>query len=486
MKFYGRHDELQYLKDCVSTHKSELMYVRGRRRVGKSSLLQYFEKRAKNCFYFSGTIDSSDEKLRQDFAQSWDQFTQEFSLSELKKSVLTWGRIFKEITKRASSGNDPIILIFDEIQWIAKAGSGFIGKIKETWLQWEQTGNIKVILCGSSSKFFDTYVGGAEKALRGLSTYATLWVKPFSLSEVQKYYLKDWSMEEICLTYMMLGGIPYYLERLDPDLGFIHAVNEAVFTSKGIFLEEMDEILKLEFNVGGKKNVHKVLGSLGQEGKAQKLIVEQTGLSQSTVSGILEKLVDYQIIFEKYPVNTPPQKHQAGIRYYMEDFFMNFYFQVLNPLRNKIQKNTSALLFPCEALRSKKSFYIETFSGRAFELLVRTILENRSLKENIFKKLLLKDPDYSVATYWDENTQIDLVVEHEQDRVTRVIECKWTGQSAGRNHKKWVTQVKAKKYPLKEKRTRRNYLVISEKPSASFKTWAKKNRVGIIQLEDLF
>ncbi len=484
MRFYGREDEIQYLKDYVGTPKSELMYVRGWRRVGKSLLLQQFKTKVPNCFYFSGTIDSSDEKLREDFVESWNQFIQDFSLSELKKSVLTWDRVFKEITKRASSEKNPLILIFDEIQWIAKTGSGFIGKIKEAWLEWEQSRRIKVILCGSSSKFFDTHVGGEEKALRGLSTCAALWVKPFRLSEVQKYYLQDWSLEEIGLTYMMLGGIPYYLERLDPDLGFVHAINEAIFTSKSIFLDEMDEILTLEFNSGGKKNVHEILSVLGQGGKTQKLIVEQAGLGQSTVSGLLEKLIQYQILFEKYPAHASSQKHQAGIRYYMKDFFMNFYFQILHPLRNKIKKNTSALLFPCETFRSRKGFYIENFSGKAFELLVAFLLESRSLKENIFKKLLLKDPDYSIGTYWDETTQIDLIVEHPQDRLSRVLECKWV--TGTRPALSWIEEVNRKKYDPSLPLKRKNYLIVSQKVKPSYVEKSKKAGVSVIELADLF
>lgn len=486
MEFYGRQDEIHYLRDFVDSPKSGLMYVRGRRRVGKSLLLQYFKTKTKNCFYFSGTIDSSDEKIRQDFAEAWDQFIQDPSLTELNKTALTWSRIFKEITKRAVSKSEPMVLVFDEIQWIAKTGSGFVGKIKETWIEWEQTQRIKIILCGSSSKFFDSHVGGEEKVLRGLSTHATLWVSPFSLSEVQKYYLSEWSQKEICLTYMMLGGIPYYLERLNPSLGFIHAINEAIFTSKGIFLQELDEILKLEFNVGGKRNVYKLLASLGQEGRTQNNIVEQTGLPQSTISGLLDKLCDYQLIYEKYPAGARSAGHQAGVCYYMKDFFMNFYFQVLDPLKNKIQKNTSALLFPCEVLRFQKGFYIENFSGKSFELLVQSVLERRILAEKIFRKLSLHDPDYSLGTYWDEQTQIDLVVEHKLDRIVRIIECKWTDSSARKNYKAWVNQLIQKKYPLSENMIRRNYLVISERASAPFKSWAQKNRVGLVEIDDLF
>lgn len=486
MKFYGRQNEIQYLNEFVNTPKSGLIYVRGRRRVGKSLLLQYFKTKNTNCFYFSGTIDSSDEKIRRDFAEAWDQFAQGNSLMELNKSALTWSRIFKEITKRAVFKKEPLTLIFDEIQWIAKTGSGFIGKIKETWLEWEQTQSVKVVLCGSSSKFFDAHVGGEEKALRGLSTQATLWVYPFSLGEVQKYYLSSWSRKEICLAYMMLGGIPYYLERLNPELGFIHAINEAIFTSKGVFLQELDEILKLEFNEGGKINACQILAALEQDGKTQNAIIERTGLPQSTVSGLLDKLCDYQLIFEKHPVRTQYRWHQAGVRYTMKDFFMNFYFQILEPLKNKIQKNTSALLFPCEVLRFQKGFYIENFSGKAFELLAQSVLERRSLREGIFRKLSLHDPDYSVSTYWDEKTQIDLVVDHRLDRITRIIECKWTDASAGKNYKDWVSQLLQKECPLEKNFVRKSYLIVSEKATAPFRTLAHTNRVGLVELDDLF
>lgn len=484
MRFLGRSTELDYLKTFVNSEKSQFMYVRGRRRVGKSLLLQNFRRNTPNCFYFTGTIDSSDIGLRQDFAESWDQFSGKKRLSELKKSALTWSRIFQEITGYALLNDIPTVLLFDEIQWIARTGSGFIGRLKEAWLEWEQTQRIKVVICGSSSKFFETHVGGEERILRGLSTYATLWVKPFALSEVKKFYFPDWLDAEVCLVYMMLGGIPYYLERLDADLGFVHAVNEALFTSKTIFLEEVDEILKLEFNEGGRRNVAKILESVGQDGKTQDVLVKQTGLPQSTVAGLLEKLSEYRIIFEKYPVNTPPRKQREGIRYYMKDFFLNFFFQVLDPLKRRIGSNVNALLFPCAALKSSKGYYIENFSGKAFELLVRYILEERSLKEEIFKKLLLKDPDYSVGTFWNQESQIDLIVEHPRDRIFRVIECKWA--SSPSIPLSWIEETVNKKYAPPQNFLRKNYLVISQHSRSSFLEKAHKEKVGVVELKDLF
>ncbi|MBL6991605.1 MAG: AAA family ATPase [Bacteriovoracaceae bacterium] len=485
MSFFGREEDLEYLNSFVREKGSGFIYVRGRRRVGKSALLEKFQEVNTNCFYYMGAQDSTSISTKKDMATKFDQFSRSTNLSSLKTSALSWSTIFETIGNYAKQKQTTITLIFDEIQWIAKTGSGFVGNLKQAWLSWEETGFIKVIICGSSNKFFENHTGGEEKILRGIVTYATLWVKPFTLSEVKRYFFPKWSNEEVCLTYMMLGGIPYYLIRLDHNQGFMHAINSAIFTSKTIFLQEVDEILSLDFNATAKANVKKVMASLGQDGTSQDKIVRQTGLAQSTISGLISKLLDYKIVYKKVPIHCTLQKQSAGAKYYIKDFYLNFYFQILAPLAYRIQSNKSGLLFPYECIQSNRGFYIPNFSGKAFELLVQYILESRSLAENIFKKLLLSDPNYSISTYWDKYTQIDIVVEHSVDRISRIIECKWVS-SSGNLPSKAVDSVVSKKFPTPTTNSRKNYLVYSLKTSATILAKNEKSGVGCIFIDDLF
>src|SRR5690242_19682621 len=138
----GRSEELKELKEFVASKKSGFVYVRGRRRVGKSALLKKLQNTTPNVFYFFGSPDSTMAQLHLDFAAQWDQFTGKVRLSDLKN--LTWSKIFSEITDYVRQNRKSITLIFDETQWIAKVKSGCVGAIKQAWQDWELI-NIKVI-----------------------------------------------------------------------------------------------------------------------------------------------------------------------------------------------------------------------------------------------------------------------------------------------------------------------------------------------------
>ncbi len=485
-KFVGRIKELTLLKEFVEQPGSGFTYVRGRRRVGKSWLLKEFQKKTGRCFYFAGAADESNKKAIERFTEVWEDFSHTKTLSELQTSFLTWHRIFGEITEFLKKQKKTVILILDEIQWIAKKGSGFIGILKDIWVEWERLGRIKIIICGSSNKFFsDQMFGGEEKILRGLKTRSSIWVEPFTLSQVKKYFFREWSFEEVSLTYMMFGGIPYYLAHIREGLGFIHAINTAAFTENSVFLEEIDEILGLEFNKRGIVTIKKILATLGHRGTSWKSIATKTGIVPSTLTEVLERLVDYGIVYKFLPANKKPIKNEAGYRYAMKDFFMNFYFQVLEPLEARIKNNTHGLLFPYECLVSHHGYYIPRFSGGAFELLIRYILESKSLVENIFKKLQLVDENYTVETYWDTHTQIDLIVQHTKDRMVRIIECKWLSDTIDKSSN-YISELLSKNYSTPSKYNKKYFLALSQECSKDFKTSAHQKGIEIIQLEDLF
>ena len=253
------------------------------------------------------------------------------------------------------------MIVFDEVQWLAKRGSGFVGLLKEKWLDWELVGNIKVIVCGSSNKFFIDNVGGEEKILRGLKTRSSIWLQPFTLDEVKQYFFPSWSLEEVCLAYMLVGGIPYYLARLNCELGAIRAINQALFSKSGIFLEEIDEVLNVEFNVVGVESVKLILASLGQSGSSQAGIQKKTGMSQPIVSELISKLVSYGIVYEKKPSFKKSLKNKAGTLFYMKDFFLNTYFQILAPMEGRIRKMNVAYYFLLSVLVQRRASIYQIF-----------------------------------------------------------------------------------------------------------------------------
>lgn len=425
MHFYGREKDIQRIDELIKREKSQFCYIRGRRRVGKSSLLKKFTEKNKNCFYFIGKEDTSTNELQMDFARQWQKFSGEDFLLKLKSEYLSWTEIFQSILQYVEKRKNKITIIFDEIQWIAKTGSGFVGSLKSAWLDWEGSGKINVLVCGSSNKFFFDHVGGEEKILRGMTTHSTIWLQQFSLQELKEYYFPDWALEQICLTYMMLGGVPYYLNQIDVRKPFVHAINEAVFTRQGVFLNEINEILNLDFNQKAMDNVISVVTTLSQSGISAAGVCKKTGIAQSTVYEILNKLCNYQIAFRR-------QDFEGINIFYLKDFYLNFYSRILESLRYKIETNEKGLLFPYECLPSNNCYYIPNFSGQAFELLIMSVLENRQyivdsdFRLGLSKKLFFADVNYEIESYRNNQAQIDILVKHDSDRVVRLIECKWS------------------------------------------------------------
>lgn len=486
--FFGRELELERLTGFIEDDGAGFLHLRGRRRVGKSWLLMELQSRG-GGFYFQGEQDSTTKQLQTTMASQWDEHVGEANVSLIRQRDLTWDRILAAMGDHARRHpNRTLLLIFDEINWIAKRNSGFASKIKRAWLAWEKLGNVKAIICGSSNRFFNDKAGGESSILRGLRSHADVWVRPFSLSEVHRHFFPGWSQEEVCLTYMMIGGVPYYLNQVPCDGNFIRAINEAFFKSSTIFLDELDEVISLEFNRSSKARIRLILSVLGQQGRTIAAISRSTGIPESTVRESVTKLVDYGLVFEKRQMGALPNKNRAGIRYYMRDFYLNFYFQVIDALSDRIRENRDANLF-VDLITSRQGYHIQGFSGLAFELLLESVVDRRatpSMKEKIFSKLGVTREGYDWGQYWEiGKTQVDLVVESARDRESRVIEAKWIARKADVT-RGYLQQVKQKAYMPPRGYRLSFFLVMSRPPTRGLREAARRHEVQIVDLSDLF
>lgn len=478
---FPRKDEMSELNQISNSSKSEFIYVRGRRRIGKSWLLVEWASKQKNCLYFSGKKDASKQDTLQQFIQEWTRFSGSVKLLELKKELLSWDRVFIEILQYQKLTQKRLTLILDEIQWIAKDGSGFIGSLKSAWITFEMSRSISIIVCGSSNKFFSDHVGGEEKILRGIATRAPLWVHPIPLKDVRKYFFPKWNDLEVALTYMMVGGIPYYLQQINTKFGFIHAVNDALFSSDSIFINEIDEVLNLEFNKAGVRKAKDVLSTVGLYGCSQAKIRKSLGISSSSASEICDKLVQYNILFQDLP-DSKKGKYGKGLEasYFMKDFYLLFYFSVLEKYKNRIARNmkSSDLIF--SEILNKNGYYIENFTGKAFENLIYHLIETGNVHSKFFKSLKISSYDFDVHTYNDDHSQFDVIVRSEKDRLVRVIECKW-----GKENKDEIESLCKKEFPMKSTDHRLNAIIKAVKPSSSYLAACKKAQVTVITLADL-
>jgi AAA+ ATPase superfamily predicted ATPase len=483
MRPIPKESELSKLKEIVSSSKSEFVYVRGRRRIGKSWLLDELHQKTPKSFFFSGAKDSSAEKTKSSFLKLWAAFSDNPLLASVNSELITWSEIFVQVLNYAKQEKRPITLIFDEIQWIAKQGSGFIGELKAAWVQWQKVGLIKVIICGSSNKFFEQHVGGEEKILRGIQTRPTLWVAALSPADVHTYICPKWTLQECTLLYMLCGGVPYYYQALESEKGFIHGINDAYFVANNNLLGELEEMLDLEFNSAGKATAVKILSALGQQGRAVMQVAEISGLAKATVSRVLSTLLEYKLVAIKRS-NPFKTAEEIGARYYIEDLFLNAYFQIFERLKSKIETNDTGLLFPSATQLSLDGYYIPGFTGHAFENFIRYFLAQRMQFPNqLYRSLMLKEVDYEVGDYWENGKQIDLLVMSKTDRIIRTLECKWA-----RWDRSFIAQAAGKAFELPKNKhcTFKNYLICSEPVPATAIKEMDQFGLECIQLQHMY
>lgn len=498
-EFFGREREIQTLHQIWQSKDAELVFVRGRRRVGKSRLLKHFTqldtRKQKKTLIFSGRVDESDLACRSRLARSFDELTGVENLSRIRSRLLTWDLIFAEIGKYAqqiaSIGKAKLLLVFDEIQWLAKRHSGILGSFKEFWEDIHLKTPLMIVMSGSSNRFFATQVDHAEGVLRGLRTAADIVVQPFSLPEVGKYYFPKWTHTQVALIYMLLGGVPYYLEQIPTGDNFLRSLNDALFSSRSIFLNEIDSVLKIETSgKGALENVKRVLSAMGQDGSTESQIAKITGISQANVHEILGRLEAYGFVAER-PLLGVKRANKHDVRYYMEDFYLNTYFQIFAPAANTIADNVKSGMLINKFIRSLNGYYIENFSGKAFELLILQVLragiansDNRQAK--IFELLNLKTGSYEVGTYWQTGqTQIDIVVACAEDRQMRLIEAKWKGSKISTPECQDLAQeIKNKSLPLPNTTWTTSYHLVVSSGFAQSPNLAAD--VQIISLDELF
>jgi hypothetical protein len=421
------HELKNYLNEHSNT--AGFCYLRGRRRVGKSTCLESLSTTyPKIYFYFMGRPDEKASKTLVRCSKSWDQFTGNNLLSRYRTNELNWDLFFESIVQYGQTLTSNICLVFDEIQWIAKEQSGFLGAFKQHWIKIEKIPYLKIIICGSSNKFFHKMTGGEEKLIRGLKTRSDIWLKPLSLKEVKEYYKPNFSDQELLLAYSFFGGIPYYWNQIPSELNFIQAVNKVCFTPKSLFLEEYREMLNLEFQANSIKNLVLILEQIKGSGKTASAITQDARLPHSTVGDLLTKLENYSLVFTKKPLFGKPKEIQRGSLFYMKDFYLNFYFRILSKYKNRIQRNKNNDLIFSQILEASQSgYFIQDYTGHLFELLIQYILENsEDREENIFEKLQIKNCEYEIGFHWDKTVQFDLILHKSSDRIYRFIECKWT------------------------------------------------------------
>lgn len=471
MQFIGRQHERACLAEWEKRlPRGTLSVLHGRRRVGKTRLIkEVFRKH--DLLFFEGLEGQSTRVQQQHFLEQLSLLTRRKKY--LKDRPNNWsqplGFLADYIEERAKKGKATVVFL-DEFQWMAANRVDLVTRLKFIWDSRLADLPVHLILCGSISSFMVRKVV-RSKALYG-RVHLEIHLRPLTLPEIAPLFAKR-NLREVVELYMAIGGVPQYLEMLEPTKSFILNMQKLCFSRHGYLVEEFERLFASHF--GRNPHYRRILEDLGKyPSLSREAIAKNCKLDTGgTLTQYLEELELAGFIERYVPVGRP--LHSKILRYRMSDPYLLFYFRFIQPALKQILSGKEQ-----PVSRYLPDRRLNPWRGIAFE---RLCFAHADL---IAQKLGFSAVSYDCGSWFrrsdsDPGAQIDLLYSR-ADNVINVCEIKYRTAKSGKGLIKEV-QAKVDHFPASPKASIEPILI-----TASDITDALRNEgffTNILKLEDL-
>lgn len=465
MPIIGRKEEQRELLRLMASEQPEFVMVYGRRRVGKTYLVRETFK-DNLVFYMTGlnNVELSDQLANFRTALATASGNVDIPASQ------TWFDAFEQLRTFLQQNNAAKKVVFlDEVPWMDTKGSKFIPALEHFWNSYASTDPaIKLVVCGSAASWMVKKIVENHGGLHNRLTYK-LKLNPFNVGEVKEFLESKniyWDYQMVTECYMVLGGIPYYLNLLTPDLSLAQNIDKLFFSESALLKGEFRSLYSSLFLHSEEYiSIIKVLAEKKIGFTRDEIIA---ALSVSDGGGVTRKLTELEQcgFIRKYKALG-----RVSYLYQLADFFSLFYFTFLEKGDNYDSETWMHL---------QNTSTHKTWCGLGFE---RFCIANAEKIKNILGISGIATKTYSV---YSSEAQIDMVIER-RDRVVNLFEMKYTAlpysldkkDAESLENKMLLLQSK-----LKKKQNIANVLVTTSpiKPNAYSARWVQRN----ITLEEIF
>lgn len=342
-EFIGRQSEVAQLNKLSNSYRSELVVIRGRRRIGKSRLVEEFAK-DKMYLAFSGVTPVATTTAQSERDEFANQLAAHFHVPTM--TFKDWNDAFRQLSHQIKlvKVDRPIVVLLDEISWMGSADLHFIPKLKLWWdrlnMRMENHPKITLVLCGSVSTWVEENVINSAALFGRISALFNL--TDLSVADSYRFLrLKGvkYSTMDMLKILAVTGGVPWYLERIDPSITADSNIKKLCFEREGAFVGEYDRIFHDLFHDKG-TIYKKIINRLGQ-GMCD-LSEIRTHLSYShggTLSHYLQHLMTAGFVTKHASWSFKTEKLGKQSLYRLSDNYLSFYIKYIEPNLSKIQAN---------------------------------------------------------------------------------------------------------------------------------------------------
>lgn len=393
--FYGRDKELAKIRSLKESKKANLVVIKGRRRIGKSRLIKEFSKEIKT-YNFIGLPPKdgiSEKEEREYFAKQLEQNT---GIRGIRAD--DWTDLLYNLA--IMTQNQEILIVFDEINWMGSKDPTFLGKLKSAWdLYFSQNPNLILILSGSMSGWIERNIIQHTGFFGRISLDFTLEELP--LSDCACFWGKQICPYEIFKVLSVTGGVPRYLEEIDPAISAERNLQKLCFTKEGYLYREFNNIFSDLFNrrAGTYKEI--VAALIQKPLSLSEITLSLKKEKGGVLSEYLEDLEKIGYLERNYSWSISTEKKSKFSRYRLKDNYLRFYLKYIDPQKENIALGAK---FPmCKW---------DSIMGLQFENLV---LNNRiQLLEKLeipVEEIVFQNPYFQTQSTKQQGCQIDYLVQ---------------------------------------------------------------------------
>ena len=406
--FIGRNYELTELERLYKTDKFQCVIIYGRRRVGKTALINEFVK-DKETVYFAAQETTAKENL-----------------GNFSRCILSLSNDFNNVTPVFAGFNDAvdtilnlsknrrIVLVIDEYPYLAASYRGISSLLQTCIDKHKDTSKLFVILCGSSLSFMENQVLGYQSPLYGRRT-AQFKILPFGYADTKKYFSNSFSNTDIAFLHGVTGGIPLYLSLMDKRLSVKDNIKQNFLSPSGYLFEEPGNLIKQECREPAHYNA--IIKAIARGASRLSEIASKSGLETSVSTSFISKLIAIGVIKKEFPFREDKSKKTI---YRLSDGMFRFWYRFIPDIVSLIARGEADLAY--ELILPQFS----AFMGLTFEEICKEYL----WEQNISRKTPILFVD--AGRWWGndpkkrEEVEIDIIADNQDAAI--FAECKWTNE----------------------------------------------------------
>lgn len=354
--FYCREKELDTMNKRYQKGRFECVIIYGRRRIGKTALINEFCK-DKPTIYFSALNASSEENLE---ILSKAIYAFKEPGSDVVPAYKSYADALDAISQLAAANR--LVFVIDEYPYLAKAEKSISSRLQHIIDHIWQNGKLYLILCGSSMNFMQNQVLGYESPLYGRRT-AQFRIQALTYREITAFH-PALTFEDQALLYGITGGIPHYINKLDIEKNLDEAVLNNLFDPSGYLFEEPENLLKQELREPAIYN--SIISAIAGGASHSNEISTKVGLESGVCAKYLRVLLELCILKKETPVTEKPGRKTI---YAIDDNFFRFWYRFVP--RNMSAINAGRIRQIYE--QTIKRFYSD-YMGLVFEKMCQEYL----------------------------------------------------------------------------------------------------------------